>query len=77
MLNRKPYVDDFASELSNRACDMLKSGKVDNEKFLDFIKRINYSNDAYYNDYEDEVFIMEEMIETFRWLEAQKNEREL
>lgn len=69
MLNRKPYVDDFASELLSRACNMLKSGKVDNENFLDFVKRINYSNDAYYNDYEDEVFIMEEMIETFRNLE--------
>lgn len=72
MLNRKPYVDDFAGELLNRACDMLKSGKVDNEKFLDFVKRINYSNDAYYNDYEDEVFIMKEMIETFRGLEGEQ-----
>ena len=69
MLNRKPYVDDFAKELLNRACDMLKDGKTDNENFLTAVERISYSNDAYYNDYEDEVFIMEEMIETFRGLE--------
>lgn len=73
MLNRKPYVDDFAKELLNRACDMLKSGKVNNENFLTAIERIYRSNDVYYNDYEDEIFIMEEMIETFRSLEgAQK-----
>lgn len=73
MLKRKPYVDDFAKELLNRACEMLKDRKVNNENFLTAVERINYSNDAYYNDYEDEVFIMEEMIETFRGLEkAQK-----
>ena len=72
MLNRKPYVDDFAKELLNRACDMLKDRKINNENFLTAVERINSSNDAYYNDYEDEVFIMEEMIETFRSLEAQK-----
>ncbi len=73
MLNRKPYIDDFARELLNRACEMLKDRKVDNENFLNAVERINRSNDAYYNDYEDEVFIMEEMIETFRGLEkAQK-----
>ena len=73
MLNRKPYVDDFARELLNRACEMLKDRKVDNENFLNAVERINRSNDAYYNDYEDEIFIMEEMIETFRGLEkAQK-----
>lgn len=72
MLNRKPYVDDFAKELLKRACDMLKDRKINNENFLTAVERINSSNDAYYNDYEDEVFIMEEMIETFRSLEAQK-----
>lgn len=72
MLNRKPYVDDFARELLNRACDMLKDKKIDNENFLTAVERIYRSNDAYYNDYEDEIFIMEEMIETFRGLERVK-----
>ena len=35
MLNRKPYVDDFAKELLNRACDMLKDRKISNENFFE------------------------------------------
>lgn len=70
MLNKKPYVDDFARELLNRACDLLRNGKTDNDKFLTAVININRSVEAYYDGGEDEVFIMEEMIETFRGLEG-------
>lgn len=51
MLNRKPYVDDFARELLNRACEMLKDRKINNENFLTAVERINNSNDAYYIEF--------------------------
>ena len=70
MLNKKPYVDDFARELLNRACEKLKAGKVNNEIFLKAVFAIDDALEEYYDCPGDEVDIISGMLDAYKGIEA-------